>query len=197
MKERLLRILRTNYIPLAFFVCAVLIELTAVAVTGGKFFVRSPWMMLSVLAFLSAVQLAADCVATLMAISDGRAVVEKQRKLSGFAPFYYPIGGGGNFQLRRYELDGNDFVFGVNLEARLLFKIPAVYRSFSGRIIAEEVENTTVEIINDGEVVRSIQVDGDADIAVEVENPSGIFGLKVRAPRGKGELTFADGVFNR
>ena len=147
--------------------------------------------------FLSAVQLSADCIATLMAISEGRAVAEKLRKLSEFAPFYYPIGGGGSFQLRRYELDGDDFVFGVNLEARLLFKIPAVYRSFSGRIIAGEVENTTVEVINDGVAVRNFQLDGNADIAVEVENPCGVFGLKVRAPRGKGELTFADGVFNR
>ena len=147
--------------------------------------------------FLSAVQLAADCIATLMAICEDNAAVEKQRKLSEFTPFYYPIGGGGSFQLRRYEVDGNDFVFGVNLEARLLFDIPAIYRSFRGRIVSREVENTSVEVINNGEVQQSFKLDGNADIDIEVENPGGVFGVKVRAPRGKGELTFADGVFFR
>ena len=147
--------------------------------------------------FLSAVQLAADCIATLMAICEGNAAAEKERKLSEFAPFYYPIGGGGGFQLRRYEVDGNDFIFGVNLEARLLFDIPAVYRSFCGRIVAREVENTTVEVVNNGEVQQSIKLDGNADIAVEVENPEGVFGLIVRAPRGQGKIAFSDGRFYR
>ena len=147
--------------------------------------------------FLSAVQLAADCIATLMAICEGNAAAEKERKLSEFAPFYYPIGGGGGFQLRRYELDGNDFIFGVNLEARLLFDIPAVYRRFSGRIVAREVENTTVEVVNNGEVQQSIKLDGNADIVVEVDNPGGVFGLKVRAPRGQGKIAFSDGRFYR
>lgn len=56
MKERIIQWIRTNYIPFLFAACAVLIELTAVAVTGGKFYIRSPWMQLSVLFVLTAAQ---------------------------------------------------------------------------------------------------------------------------------------------
>ncbi|MBO7327195.1 MAG: hypothetical protein J6W00_00315, partial [Lentisphaeria bacterium] len=73
--------------------------------------------------FSTALSLTADTIATVVAIAENTATRAAERKLFCFSPFYYPIGGGGSFQLRRYELDGDDFVFGVNLEARLLFKI--------------------------------------------------------------------------
>lgn len=147
--------------------------------------------------FLSAVQLAADTAATILAIAENRAPEFSQRNLCDFAPFHYPIGGGGRFQLARYELNGNDFTFGVNLEARLLFKIPAVYKCFSGRIISSNVENTTIEIINNGNVCQTLQLNGDMDIALDIHSPGGVFGLRCTAPSGKGEITLAGGVFLR
>lgn len=147
--------------------------------------------------FLSALQLAADTAATIMAIAEKRAPEFPQRNLTDFAPFYYPIGGGGRFQLSRYELNGNDFVFGVNLEARLFFAIPQVYKSFNCRISAAEVAETELEFINNGEVCRSFKLDGNVDFPVEIENPGGIFGIRISAPSGKGEITLAGGVFLR
>lgn len=147
--------------------------------------------------FLSAVQLAADAVATIIAIAECRAPELTQRCLCDFAPFHYPIGGGGRFQLTRYELNGGDFVFGVNLEARLLFEIPAGYKNFCGRIIASNVENTSLEIINNGSVGQKFQLNGNMDIPLEIPSPGGIFGLRCTAPSGKGEITLANGIFSR
>ena len=56
MKNRVLQWLKANYIPIVFTLIAVIIELTAVAVTGSKFFIRSPWMYLTVLAMLTIIQ---------------------------------------------------------------------------------------------------------------------------------------------
>ena len=147
--------------------------------------------------FLSAVQLAADTAATVLAIAGNRAPEIPKRNLSGFAPFYYPIGGGGGFQLSSYELKGNDFTFGVNLEARLLFKIPSVYKRFTGRIITSEVENTSLEIINNGNVCQTFKLNGNMDIALDIHSPGGVFGLRCTAPAGKGRITLANGVFER
>lgn len=147
--------------------------------------------------FLSAVQLAADTAATVLAIAGNRAPEVPKRNLSGFAPFYYPIGGGGGFQLSRYELKGDDFTFGVNLEARLLFKIPSVYKRFTGRIITSEVENTSLEIINNGNVCQTFKLNGNMDIALDIHSPGGVFGLRCTAPAGKGRITLANGVFER
>ncbi len=56
MKERIKAWIKTNYIPLLFVGIAVLIELTAIAVTSGAFYIRNPWMYLTVLGMLTLVQ---------------------------------------------------------------------------------------------------------------------------------------------
>ncbi len=56
MKERIKHFFKTNYIPLCFFALGVIIELVAVLVTSGKFFVRNPIMWLSILGTLTIVQ---------------------------------------------------------------------------------------------------------------------------------------------
>ncbi len=47
---------RTNYIPFLFLVAAVIVELMGVLVTSGKFYVRTPWMWLSILAIVCGLQ---------------------------------------------------------------------------------------------------------------------------------------------
>jgi hypothetical protein len=48
--------IKNNYIPFLFAAIAVVIERTAVFVTSGKLFIRSPWMYFTVLGLLVAVQ---------------------------------------------------------------------------------------------------------------------------------------------
>ncbi len=56
MKNKIIEFFKTNYIPFVFAACAVIIELTAVAVTAGKFYIRNPLMYLTMLAVLTGIQ---------------------------------------------------------------------------------------------------------------------------------------------
>ena len=56
MKEKLLKFFKINYIPFLFAAVAILLELTAVLVTSGKFYIIRPWMYLTILGFLTAGQ---------------------------------------------------------------------------------------------------------------------------------------------
>jgi len=53
--KKILGFLRDNCIPLLFVVAAAVMELVAVTVTSGSFYIRDPWMYLTVLAVLCAV----------------------------------------------------------------------------------------------------------------------------------------------
>jgi len=56
MMKKIKAFIRDNYIPFLFALLAVVIELTAVFVTSGKLFIRSPWMYFTVLGLLTALQ---------------------------------------------------------------------------------------------------------------------------------------------
>ncbi len=56
MMKKITDFIRSNYIPFLFAAIAVVIELTAVFVTSGKLFIRSPWMYFTVLGLLVALQ---------------------------------------------------------------------------------------------------------------------------------------------
>ena len=46
-----LRFIKINYLMVAYIFAAVLIELTGIAVTAGRFYMTSPWLFLSLIAF--------------------------------------------------------------------------------------------------------------------------------------------------
>ena len=50
--KKLLNFIKTNYLMVAYIFAAVLIELTGVAVTAGKFYMTSPWLFLSFVALV-------------------------------------------------------------------------------------------------------------------------------------------------
>lgn len=56
MKTVISDFFKRNYIPIAFVLIAVINELTAVFVTGGAFYMRSPWMYFGILAIIAGVQ---------------------------------------------------------------------------------------------------------------------------------------------
>ena len=49
MKEKFVRFLKSNFIIWAFLAIMLIIELTGVCVTSGKFFIRRPFMFLSLI----------------------------------------------------------------------------------------------------------------------------------------------------
>lgn len=55
MKEKFLRFIRANFIIWAFWAIALLIELTGVCVTSGKFLIRRPFILFSVLAIFTCI----------------------------------------------------------------------------------------------------------------------------------------------
>ena len=55
MKQKIVQMLKTNYLIFAFWLVSVLMELTAVTVTGGHFFIRKPWIYLSLMLIFSGV----------------------------------------------------------------------------------------------------------------------------------------------
>ena len=57
-------------------------------------------------------------------------------------------------------------------------------------------------MLSEKAAVRSWKISGrcfflhfSMDFPVEIENPGGVFGVRLYAPSGKGEITLADGVF--
>ena len=148
--------------------------------------------------FLNALQLAADTIATTLAIAEQRAVPSPRRELAEFEPFHYPIGGGGSFQLRKYSVSSNTISFGVNLEARLLYHLPEKsYSRFTALLCGRDAGGAEVEIINHGRTVKSFTIDTNTPVPVEIPEPGGVFGFITRAGRGKGELSVADGILHR
>ena len=140
--------------------------------------------------FLSAVRLAADTIATIEAIANRADSPPSRRKLTDFAPFYYPFGGGGGFQLRRYQENNDTISFGINVEARLLYRIPEnIYRNFKAALVASEAGETKVELINHGKIIRTMDISGNQEISIDISNPGGEFGFIVHAPKGMGALT--------
>lgn len=55
MKQKILNALKTNYLIFAFWAVSLIIELTAVTVTGGKFFIRKPYIYLSIMLVFTSV----------------------------------------------------------------------------------------------------------------------------------------------
>lgn len=49
IRQKFLRMLASNYLLWAFWFVSVVMELTAVTVTGGSFFIRKPWIYLSMM----------------------------------------------------------------------------------------------------------------------------------------------------
>ncbi|MDE7395471.1 MAG: hypothetical protein K2M95_05080, partial [Clostridiales bacterium] len=54
MKQKILKMLYTNYLIFAFWFVSIIIELTATAVAGGGFYIRKPWIYLSLMLILTA-----------------------------------------------------------------------------------------------------------------------------------------------
>jgi len=54
--KKILNFIKINYIPFVFFIAAILIEFTASFVTSGKFYIREPWMLVSILALIVGIQ---------------------------------------------------------------------------------------------------------------------------------------------
>ena len=146
--------------------------------------------------FLSAVQLAADTIATINALAKSAAASTARRKLTDFAPFYYPFGGGGGFQLRRYQENENIISFGINLEARLLYAIPGdLYRNFQATLSAADAGETRVKLVNHGKIIQTLDISGNQELPIDIANPGGEFGFIVHAPKGMGALSLSDPEF--
>lgn len=148
--------------------------------------------------FNSSVQLSADTIATIFALAGNTTPTVNERSLSEFAPFHYPIGGGGGFQLKRFSESRNCIKFGINVEARLLYHLPEnFYSRFSAAISGEEIAGAVLKIINDGNVVREIELAGSQRSQIDLTCPRNEFGFIVKARKGIGSLSIADGTFFR
>lgn len=146
--------------------------------------------------FRNAAQLACDTLATVIAIAKGEALPAKERELADFEPFFYPIGGGGSFQLRKYERRDNTITFGVNLEAKLLYHLPEkCYRNFTVKVSGNDIGSVIIEVINHGETVQTLTVSGDEVITIDIPAPGGVFGFVTRPQSGRGEVVISEGRF--
>ena len=54
MKQKIAKILFTNYLILAYWFVSIVMELTAIAVAGGGFYIRKPWIYLSLMLIFTA-----------------------------------------------------------------------------------------------------------------------------------------------
>ena len=147
--------------------------------------------------FLCAVQQAADTTAALFALAGGTHEVMSERSLGDFEPFFYPVGGGGSFPLRKCGFDNGVISFGVNHEAKLLYDLPeSLYRRFRGKIYGSGIGRVQIKIINAGKAVESFTLTGDESITLSIDAPNGVFGIVSYAVAGSGELHLADAVLS-
>ncbi len=147
------------------------------------------------LMFSVALQLTADAVASVMAIVSGKKSGTDQRKLTDFSPFHYPIGGSG-FALRKYEEQENTITFGVNSAASLLYSIPEkFYRYFFCMVCGTDIQQATLHLINENEVVQTIEMENGMNYPVRIFFPGGTFGFRIESSNLSGKISISGGQF--
>lgn len=145
--------------------------------------------------FLVALQLSADTVATVFAIVSGKKTDAGSRRLTEFSPFHYPIGGSG-FILKKYEERENVITFGVNSVASLLYRIPEnLYNSFTCMVRGIGIKEVCLELLDNNEVIRRIELGNEKDTPLTIPSPGGIFGFRIHAPEVCGQIKITDGRF--
>ena len=146
--------------------------------------------------FFVALSLAADTIATLIAISENSVLTLESRKLTDFSPFHYPIGGAGGFGLRRFEENDNTVVFGTNSSALLLYSIPEnIYSRFTAKVYGDDTDQLTLSVINNGVEFRSFEVEKNREYQIDITNPGGTVGFKITSSAVRGKIEIRDGVF--
>ena len=148
--------------------------------------------------YLTALQLTADTIATVLAIAEKKVPVFPERELSDFSPFHYPIGGGSGFALRKYEETKNCITFGINSEASILYSIPKnCYHSFTGKICASENANVLLHLINENQSVQVMELENGKEIFIKIPHPGGVFGFRIFSPEVIGKIRITEGKFIR
>ena len=147
------------------------------------------------LMFMTALQLTADAVVSVMAIVSDKKSANTQRKLTDFTPFHYPIGGSG-FILRKFEEADNTISFGVNSYASLLYRIPEnIYDTFTVQVSGIDIKQVTLQVINRNEVVQTLELENGKAFHLNITSPGGIFGFRISSPSISGQIRLSDGVF--
>ena len=148
--------------------------------------------------FSTALSLAADVIATVIAIAENTARYTAERKLGCFSPFHYPIGGSGGFGLRKFEEKGDVISFGTNSSAKLLYNIPGgIYSRFSAGVYGDDIRQVTLYLINNGTVVQTIELEKNCEIQVEIDSPCGTVGFEISSTESSGRIEIRNGVFSR
>ena len=147
------------------------------------------------LMFMTALQLTADAIASIMAIVSDKKSANTQRKLTDFTPFHYPIGGSG-FILRKFEEADNTISFGVNSSASLLYRIPEnIYDTFTVQVSGIDIKQVTLQVINRNEVVQTLELENGKAFHLNITSPGGIFGFRISSPSISGQIRLSDSVF--
>ena len=148
--------------------------------------------------FSTALSLAADVIATVIAIAENTAVRTVERKLGSFSPFHYPIGGAGGFGLRRFEEKDNVITFGTNSSAKLLYNIPRdIYRRFSAVVYGDDIRQLTLCLINNGSVIQTIELEKNRETRIEMDFPGGTVGFEISSNDPSGKIEIRNAVFCR
>ena len=150
------------------------------------------------LMFSTALSLAADVIATVIAIAENTAIGTAERKLFCFSPFHYPIGGAGGFGLRKFEEKDDVVIFGTNSSAKLLYNIPSnIYSRFSAVVYGDDIKQLTLYLINNGSVVQTIELEKNCETPIEIDSPCGTVGFEISSTELSGRIEIRNGVFSR
>ena len=147
--------------------------------------------------FMVALQLAADTIATILAISSGQIVNIQERKLSEYSPYHYPIGGSG-FALQKYAVQENTIMFGVNSLVSLLYMIPGkLYDCFTCNVCGIGIKDVTLELLNQNAVVQTVRLEAEKEIQLKIPSPSGTMGFRIKSSSICGQIRITNGIFHR
>ena len=77
-----------------------------------------------------------------------------------------------------------------------MYNIPDnCYHGFKATLTAPEAGETTLELIDHGKTVRSMNISGNQEISIDISNPGGEFGFIVHAGKGVGALNISHPEF--
>lgn len=148
--------------------------------------------------FSSALSLAADVIATVVAIAENTAPHTVERKLVCFSPYHYPIGGSGGFGLRKFEEKDGVITFGTNGSAKLFYNIPEnIYSRFSATVYGNDIRQLTLHSVNNGSVIQTIELEKNCETLIEITAPGGTVGFEISSNDPSGKIEIRNAVFCR
>ena len=100
--------------------------------------------------------------------------------------------------MRKFEEKDNVITFGTNSSAKLLYNIPGdIYSRFSAVVYGDDIKQVTLDLVNNGTVVQTIELEKNCETQITIDSPCGTVGFEISSTESSGRIEIRNGVFSR